>query len=205
MFVATIYDLLKRVNYLVDDTIETEIALEFINEALEDLSSVAGVEQKTVYPMRKNEGKLSVPLNTIELVAVYVKDNGLVKRATAINDVENTEYHSFGYRLFGSELEIFPKLINDYEVIIESFITFPKLTITQIETPIETVTKLPVRFHRALSTYCAIQYAENDDNIHKINNLKMNYETVKMELKKDMDKKRTKVRGNKVVITSGWY
>lgn len=204
---ATAYDLIRRTNFLVDDEMEVGIALEFMNEALEDLSGVAGIEKTTTLPMKMNEGKIVLPNDLLQLVSVYAVIDGTKRKLSSVSDKELNErrYQTPVYRLFGNELEIFPKPRADYAVIIESFNSFVKISMSDMETPLEVVTKLPEKYHRALSIYCAIQFAENDDNIYKIGNLKQAYQMLKEELKSEMDKKKTRVRSRSVIVNSGWY
>lgn len=202
---ATVQQLIKRTNYLIDDQIETDIALEFFNEALEDLSNVAAIESTHAYPL--NEGVLTLPIDLVELVAVYVETESGKRKATLVTDRDLDQHSakSFTFRLFGSELEIFPKPTRNYQVKIEYFRQIPKLPMDDYDTPLEVITKLPERYHKAISIYCALQYAENDDNLYKINNLRQAYERIRQEMKEEMDRKRARTRSNRVAVQVGWY
>lgn len=195
----TVAELLKRSEYLVDDTIDVDIAISFFNEAIADLSSVYGIEKKRTFT---GNDAIELPDDFMELVSVVVVDGDREERAKMITEKE-AQTTRYAYRLFGNDLEIFPK--GSYTLNIEYYASIPKLTTANVDASLTEIPQFDERFHRALSIYTALQYAENDDNTYKINNLKLNYQEAKEEMRLEFHKKKQKVRSRNVHVEIGWY
>lgn len=202
----TISQLIKRTNYLVDDVVEPSIAIDFFNEAISDLSTIGAIQKKTSIQMEKGQQTVTLPDDYVDIISVYVIDQTSEEKAKMVTERDLYDQSTeFSFRLFGNEIEIYPSMNTDYRVDIEYFSQIPKLPTVENDSSLEAIPKFDERFHRALSIYCALQYAENDDNTYKIANLRNSYREIREEMEKEYMKKKTRTRSKTINIEVGWY
>lgn len=202
----TISQLIKRTEYLIDDRIDVSLAIDFFNEAIADLSTVAGIEKKTTISMSANEGMFTLPDDFVEMIAVYVIDRDSTEKAKLVTERDLYQQSDvFTFRLFGNEVEISPKPKQPYEITVEYFSRIPKLPNSDTDASLTAIPQFDERFHRALSIYCALQYAENDDNSYKRQNLQETYTSIREEMLVEYWKRKTRTRSKTVNIDVGWF
>lgn len=200
----TTNQLIKRAEYLVDDVLDADLAIDFFNEAIADLSLVYGIEKTQTF--QATSGVVTLPSDLSHIMRIYVVIDGEDEPAEMITQKEEYLYRTgFVYRMFGNDIEIFPKPKQDYTIKVDYFAKLPLLPTLENDSNLEATPQFDDRFHKALSVYCALQYAENDDNIYKINNLKESYYSVREEMEKEFQKRKYRMRKNKVQTEIGWY
>ena len=204
----TVQELKKRLEYLVDDTVEDEIALSLFNEAQEDLSEVAGYAKTATLKFDKGMSLIPAPCDLIKVVELKIKLNSDRRYSTLfpLRKIHAESYYGHpyepcvkGYRLFGNQFELVPEPKEPGELMIHYYATLPELK------DMDDIPSLDQRYHRLLPLFAASRYMQNwQGELSAKQDFYTEYLQGKMELEKDFRKKdvRTKPRG--VYVLRPW-
>lgn len=158
-------ELIARLNYLVDDSVPLTTALYLFNEALDDLSLVAGYTKMAEAAFAAQASTIALPPDLIELVSIRVKFDGETKfqRILSNDAVRPTDYYEddsivdgeYGYDWFGNAIEIRPLPANNGSMQIRYYAALPHLAAEEDEPP------LNLRYHRLIPLFAAARYMQN--------------------------------------------
>lgn len=200
--------LMKRANYLVDDTFEIALILDLFNECLEDLSSSSGFAKTITFPLGANTGTIAIPkdLISIVLLKVIVGNKETVGKEVPIRDHDFSYEYPYSYTMFGDTLEIYPKPTEEYSVKIDYYGEITPIPSITTDPSLSYIIGIPERFHKALPLYAAYRYYENwEENPQMQSNFRQQYLEVKNQLDKELSLRKKKTRSNQVYLDSGWY
>lgn len=208
----TIEQLHSRLEYLVDDKVESDRAIDLFNEALEDMSQIGDYEQESVLTVSGGETTIPLPDGFISLIGLYIAVNGGEFLATRSNRVREDKYYGrapnrdhYRFEEFPESLRLLEAPKDDYTATIRYLSNYPEIPKTTKDPSLQYVPKLPSRFHRALPLFAAFRYYENwEDNGSMRQELYDQYNNIKRELDQDAGRRSMKRRNNRVVITREW-
>lgn len=161
---ATVRDLIDRLNYLVDDTVDDKMAINLFNEGQDELSDVAGYAKTGEASFLAGTSTISLPKDWVKLVEIKIKPQGkdTFLRMSAENLVNPHDYYDdewtkprTGYEQFGDVIELRPTPKVNGTLQIRYYALLPELKAT------EDVPVLRGRFHRLLPLFAAARYMEN--------------------------------------------
>jgi hypothetical protein len=185
----------KRVDYLVDDSIDFQRAVDLFNQCLDDLSEVARYEKKEIYTLTPINSNFTLPADYIGLVSI--NQNG--KEIKRMDEISKFAY-SMKYKQSLNEIDIL-QIDTPVEVTLHYYAHLPYLSDASTdETP-----ALSQRFHQLLPLYAAIKYMQNwDGETNQLANYAVEYEKLKEELRLHRIKETRHYQKRTVVQSRGW-
>jgi hypothetical protein len=214
---ATYNDLLKRVEFLVDDSVDD--VLMWFNECLEDLSEISGAEKTIVYEQDENGSAkhggyhFDLPSDFIEVSEIVVLETDsptikvnkkyINKFSLSAMSYPTTELQ--GYQVTLNEnskriLWVYPTFKNAIQIVFRYECLLPRAT-AMTQTP-----NLPEQYHRLLPLYVASRYFQNaQGELDTKNDYYAEYLKGKQELKQYTESKRQRYIRKKVEVKRAWW
>lgn len=161
---STVRQLIDRLNYLVDDTVDDEMAINLFNEGQDELSEVAGYAKVGEASFLAGTSTITLPKDWVKIVELKIKPDSkpgflrmspehLVRPEDFLDDAWTEAYT--GYEWFGDIIELRPTPKENGIVQIRYYSLLPEL-----KTP-DDIPALRGRFHRLLPLFAAARYMEN--------------------------------------------
>jgi hypothetical protein len=218
---ADLKDLHRRTEYLIDDSMPLDTFVDLLNECNEDISEIARFEQTREAQFYKNDSTVSLPIDFIVLLELKMKRNSedeyrqmFSAGVPSIDDLLGFPWGKDyqGFEMFGDSIEFRPVPDEDGSLLIRYYSEIPSFKHAsdfdlKEEDP-EFLTQQPslkARFHRLYPLFAAMRYTQNwKDEQQAKNDFEREYQTIKMELAQDGERRRTQARAKKVYKTRSW-
>lgn len=215
---ATVSELIERIEYLVDDDITQEKCIMLINMALEDLSEVAGYMKVVETSFPKGTETIFIPTDYISMEQVRVKKQSDTEYKQIVLDAFFHKYEDwnedslwfFGekkkdeihrYRLVDNIMYFYPKAPYDGNLQMQYYAMLPSISANKLNEP----PKLRPQFHRAIPLYAAAKYHQNwKDSLNEKNDFWGEYLMTKADLLEDTNARKQKARSQYVIKTRSW-
>jgi hypothetical protein len=218
---ATLQELHRRTEYLIDDTMPFDIFVDLLNECNEDISEVARYEQIKTAQFYKDDPTVVLPLDFIVLLELKMKRNsedeyrqmfsaGVPSKDDLYGFPWGKEYQ--GFEMFGNSIEFRPVPDEDGSLLIRYYSEIPPFKpfsgYSNGETDPLFLSQRPsiqARFHRLYPLFAAMRYTQNwKDEQQAKNDFETEYQTIKLELAQDGERRRTQSRAKKIYQTRSW-
>lgn len=218
---ATLDELMKRLNYLVDENVGPDEALLLFNECNEDLSESASYSKYATADFIAGQQFISLPADLLSLVELRIKpmDQTDFTRMVSVGVVQPSDTFDISplfpegkyvYEWFGDHMEIRPAPKVDGSLQIRYYGMLPKFKhyseyARQAADPafLAQVSALRPQYHRLYSLYAAARYMQNwMDSLDAKNDYMNEYLMGKQELARDTQARKTKTRSRTVYRTS---
>lgn len=215
---ATVSELIERIEYLVDDDITPRVCVMLINMALEDLSEVAGYMRIVETDFLKGASYVTIPSDYIDMEEVRVKRKTDTEYKQVLldaffhkyEDLTDEDMFFFGelkkddihrYRLEDNLMTLLPNAPYDGNIQLKYYAMLPGIT----ENDLNAIPRLRLQFHRGIPLYAAAKYQQNwKDSLSEKNDFWGEYIEVKTALYQDTAERKQKARSQYVVKTRGW-
>jgi hypothetical protein len=212
--------LIKRLEYLVDASVDPDMAIELFNECQEDLSEVSGYANTSKTSVVKGISTVALPLDLISIAELKIKvegekdflrilPTGLVSTRDMYDQDYDEEYYSFEH--FGDSVELRPDPEKDADLLIRYYGNLPDLKFPEdFDGPDDPLflAQLPVlrtRFHRLLPLYGAMKVSQNwKDVLQEKRDFQGEYIMGRQELEEDTRKRKKKTKSKRTYVTRGW-
>lgn len=206
---ATVQELINRLEYLVDDDVSPEIAVMLFNMAQEDLSEVAGYTKIAETDFYRGADNINLPDDLVDLEEVMVRKSGETDYTKRILDAFVHKYEDLPpgsseierYELLDDVLYFKPRAPYNGSVRIKYYALLPEIPIEMNYRP-----KLRTAYHRAFPLYAAAKYMQNwKDELNAKQDFYSEYLEVKASLFQDTLERKQKTKSQFVIKTRGWY
>lgn len=203
----TIEELKTRLNYYVDDDVDAETAISMFNEALEDLSDVAGYEKEETFTLQANETNITLPDDLIKVYMVTITVGNVTTNIRKESNKRNiSHYDDMSYRIHGDTLTMINPPKQDYSLLLTYNADLPSVPTLEQDSSLQYVPKLQKRFHKALPLYAAFKYFQNwEDNAGLRGEFITQYQDAKMSVDAEGRNIKKRYRSNKVHVDRGWW
>lgn len=211
---ATYRDLIKRVEWYVDDKLDDPTALMLFNQAGEDLSPVAGYVQTKEAPFQTDVPTLTLPGDYFDLIELKIKrnsDKGYY-RIRPLNLVQPPDFYALdyegdgevaGYELVGNTVEIrMPpreQKAEDGTVLMRYYAMLPAVT-DLAQSPVI----MPI-YHDAYALFAAAKWWQNyQDELQAKSDYWGEYLLKRSQLEKEMRRLKEKNKSKSVYVFRSW-
>lgn len=217
---ATVRELIKRFEYLVDADVEYDMLISLFNEAQEDLSKVAGYGKIADAHCYANDPLIPLPYDFVDLVELKIRTDsmedyvripsiGVIQPADVYEKMDLPRTATYFYEWFGDTMELRPVPKENGSLLIRYYASLPPLkppnAFANLETDPGFLRQQPAlrqTYHRLLPLYAAMRFAQNwKDALDEKQDFYMEYMQGKSELEQETSSRKQKTRSKTVYRT----
>lgn len=204
---ATVQELIDRLNYLVDDTVPPTVAIDLFNSCLDEIATIAGCGRTAVAEFVAGQPMISLPADLVDLVELKIQTTSMrdylrIESVALVTpeDVydETWTLQSYGFEWFGNEVEIRPIPKEDGTLLIRYYHQ-PDHVRTVSDVP-----EIRPHFHRLLPLYGAAKYHQNWQNTEQMNVFWGEYLKARSELEEETVNRKIRTRSKSVYQYRVW-
>lgn len=206
---ATVQELINRLEYLVDDDVSPEIAVMLFNMAQEDLAEVAGYTKIAETEFFRGADNINLPSDLVDIEEVRVRKAGETEYNRRILNALIHKYEDLPpgsneierFELIGDIMYLKPKAPYNGSMRIIYYALLPEIPLDLNYKP-----KLRTAYHRAFPLFAAARYMQNwQDELNAKQDFYGEYLEVKNALYQDTLERKQKSKSQFVIKTRGWY